>query len=28
MEEETKHSYNIPKHQDIDSAPLILCDNN
>jgi hypothetical protein len=28
MEEHTKHSYNIPKHQDIDSAPLILCDSN
>ena len=28
MEEVTKHSYNIPKHQDIDSAPLILCDSN
>jgi hypothetical protein len=28
MEEYTKHSYNIPKHQDIDSAPLILCDSN
>jgi hypothetical protein len=28
MEENTKHSYNIPKHQDIDSAPLILCDSN
>jgi hypothetical protein len=26
MEENTKHSYNIPKHQDIDSVPLILCD--
>ena len=26
MKENTKHSYNIPKHQDIDSAPLILCD--
>jgi hypothetical protein len=28
MEEYTKHSYNIPKHQDINSAPLILCDSN
>jgi hypothetical protein len=28
MEEHTKHSYNISKHQDIDSAPLILCDSN
>jgi hypothetical protein len=28
MEENTKHSYNISKHQDIDSAPLILCDSN
>jgi hypothetical protein len=28
MEESTKHSYNIPKHQDINSAPLILCDSN
>jgi hypothetical protein len=28
MEEHTKHSYNIPKHQDIDSAPLILCNSN
>jgi hypothetical protein len=28
MEENTKHSYNIPKHQDIDSAPLILCNSN
>jgi hypothetical protein len=28
MEEYTKHSYNIPKHQDIDFAPLILCDSN
>jgi hypothetical protein len=25
MEDNTKHSYNIPKHQDIDSAPLIHC---
>jgi hypothetical protein len=28
MEEYTKYSYNIPKHQDIDFAPLILCDSN
>jgi hypothetical protein len=28
MEEHTKHSYNIPKHQDIDFAPLILCNSN
>jgi hypothetical protein len=28
MEENTKHSYNIPKHQDLDSAPLILCNSN
>jgi hypothetical protein len=28
MEEHTKHSYNISKHQDIDFAPLILCDSN
>jgi hypothetical protein len=28
MEEYTKHSYNIPKHQDIDSTPLILCNSN
>jgi hypothetical protein len=28
MEEHTKYSYNIPKHQDIDFAPLILCDSN
>jgi hypothetical protein len=28
MEENTKHSYNIPKYQDIDSAPLFLCDSN
>jgi hypothetical protein len=28
MEEYTEHSYNIPKHQDINSAPLILCDSN
>jgi hypothetical protein len=26
MEEYTKHTYNIPKHQDIDSAHLFLCD--
>jgi hypothetical protein len=26
MEEEPKHSYNIPKHQDIDSAHLVHCD--
>ena len=26
MEEHTKHSYNIPKHQDIDSAHLVHCD--
>jgi hypothetical protein len=26
MEEDTKHSYNIPKHQDLDSAYLFLCD--
>ena len=26
MEEHTKHLLSIPKHQDIDSAPLILCD--
>ena len=26
MEENTKHSYNIPKHQDLDSAHLFLCD--
>jgi hypothetical protein len=26
MEEEIKHTYNIPKHQDIDSAHLFLCD--
>jgi hypothetical protein len=25
MEENTKHLLSIPKHQDIDSAPLILC---
>jgi hypothetical protein len=28
MEEYTKHAYNIPKHQDIDFAPLILCNSN
>jgi hypothetical protein len=28
MKENTKHLYNIPKHQDIDSTPLILCDSN
>jgi hypothetical protein len=28
MEEETKHSLSIPKHQDFDSAHLILCDSN
>jgi hypothetical protein len=26
MEEHTKHSYNIPKHQDLDSAHLFHCD--
>ena len=26
MEENTKHSYNIPKHQDLDSAHLFHCD--
>jgi hypothetical protein len=26
MEEHTKHSYNIPKHQDIDSTHLVHCD--
>jgi hypothetical protein len=26
MEEDTKHSYNIPKHQDIDSTHLVHCD--
>jgi hypothetical protein len=26
MEEYTKHTHNIPKHQDIDSAHLFLCD--
>jgi hypothetical protein len=28
MEENTKHSLGIPKHQDLDSAHLILCDSN
>jgi hypothetical protein len=28
MEEHTKHSLSIPKHQDFDSAHLILCDSN
>jgi hypothetical protein len=28
MEEYTKHSLSIPKHQDFDSAHLILCDSN
>jgi hypothetical protein len=28
MEENTTHSLNIPKHQDFDSAHLILCDSN
>jgi hypothetical protein len=28
MEEQTKHSLSIPKHQDFDSAHLILCDSN
>jgi hypothetical protein len=28
MEEYTKHSLSIPKHQDFDSAYLILCDSN
>jgi hypothetical protein len=28
MEEYIKHLLSIPKHQDIDSAPLILCDSN
>jgi hypothetical protein len=26
MEEHTKHSYNIPKHQDIDSTHSVHCD--
>jgi hypothetical protein len=28
MEKNTKHSLSIPKHQDFDSAHLILCDSN
>jgi hypothetical protein len=28
MEEKTKHSLSIPKHQDFDSAHLIPCDSN
>jgi hypothetical protein len=28
MEEYTKHSLSIPKHQDTNSAHLILCDSN
>jgi hypothetical protein len=28
IEEKTKHSLSIPKHQDFDSAHLILCDSN
>jgi hypothetical protein len=28
MEEHTKHSLSIPKHQDFDSVHLILCDSN
>jgi hypothetical protein len=28
MEDNTKHSLSIPKHQDFDSAHLILCDSN
>jgi hypothetical protein len=28
MEEYTKHSPSIPKHQDLDSTHLILCDSN
>jgi hypothetical protein len=28
MEKDTKHSKSIPKHQDLDSAHLILCDSN
>ena len=28
MEEYAKHSKSIPKHQDLDSAHLILCDSN
>ena len=28
MEDDTKHSLSIPKHQDFDSTHLILCDSN
>jgi hypothetical protein len=28
MEEDTKHSLSIPKHQDFNSMHLILCDSN
>jgi hypothetical protein len=28
MEDDTKHSLSIPKHQDFDSAHLVLCDSN
>jgi hypothetical protein len=28
MEEDTNHSLSIPKHQDFNSAHLILCDSN
>jgi hypothetical protein len=28
MEEHTKHSLSIPRHEDFDSAHLILCDSN
>jgi hypothetical protein len=28
MEENTKHSLSIPKHQDFDFAHLILCESN
>jgi hypothetical protein len=28
MEDKTKHSLSIPKHQDFDSVHLILCDSN
>jgi hypothetical protein len=28
MEEDIKHTQSIPKHQDLDSAHLILCDSN
>jgi hypothetical protein len=28
MEKDTKHSLSIPKHQDFDSAHLIICDSN